>query len=190
MSDGRNSLSHLLAWVGGGAVLVTAATVLGILALGSSSEPEVRPTNADQRDVVDAVETYVDAWKSADCEAYLRITTESEQQQAGITDCVLFDERAQAFLGLASDSDLFVTDIRGPWYQYTVTTRERFTVQQDPDGAALSQPQHVTVQYSYDVVPHDDGWAILWWHEIDLCDDWSGALTIPRGASCGSSDDS
>lgn len=81
-----------------------------------------------------------------------------------------------------------ITDISGPRHQYTVTTRERFAVQRDPAGIRLSDPQHVSVEYSYDVVPHDDGWAILWWNDTGICGDWSAVVTKSRRADCGSAD--
>lgn len=54
----------------------------------------------------------------------------------------------------------------------------------DLDGVELAEPQHVTVEYSYDVVPHDDHRAIYWWTDLALCDYWSPVLTESRGATC------
>lgn len=180
-----------IAWGGAITALVAVIAVAAVLLFGlvtAEAVPAVTPTSADQREVVAAVQAFADAWREGDCAAYLKFTTQLEQDEAGITDCASFDALSAAFAETVGDMELFVTDISGPWYQYTVTTRERFLVERDPDGNQLSEPQHVTVEYSYGVVPHDDHWAILWWFDDGSCDAWSPVLTTPRGTTCESPD--
>lgn len=178
-----------LRWVWGTVVAVLAvlaATVVVAMTVAPARAPLPEPEflKVDKREVTETVEAFVNAWRDADCAAYLAITTQREQERAGITDCAAFEERARAFARTVTDIEFAVTDIRGPDYQYTVTTQERFTVQRDPDDIQLSEPQHVTVEYSYDVVPHDDHWAILWWYETSACAYWSPVLTTQRGPEC------
>lgn len=173
-----------LIWVGAVAAFATivgAAVVLFNVATAPMAVPTATPTNDDQRAVIATVEAFIEAWREEDCAAYLAITTQREQEEAGITDCATFDARASAFSAIVADAEIVVTDVRGPEYQYTVKTRERYMVQRDPDGVPLSEPQHVVVEYAYDVVPHDDHWAIYWWSDSGACGYWSPALTTARG---------
>ncbi|TQJ32633.1 hypothetical protein [Microbacterium sp. SLBN-146] len=163
------------------ATIVGAAVVLFTVVTAPSAVPTATPTNDNQRAVIATVEAFIEAWREEDCAAYLVITTQREQEEAGITDCASFDARASAFSAIVADAEIVVTDVRGPEYQYTVETRERYLVQRDPDGVSLSEPQHVVVEYAYDVVPHDDQWAIYWWFESRDCGYWSSALTTTRG---------
>lgn len=91
----------------------SAATVLVVLAVStvtavvtqSRALPAAVPANAGQRAVVAAVETFAVAWREGDCAAYLEITTQLEQEKAGVTDCASFDSRAAAFADVVTDGD-------------------------------------------------------------------------------------
>ena len=117
-----------LRWVWGSgvavlAVLVVAAVVVLTVVPARSTLPEPGFLRADKREVAETVEAFVDAWRDGDCATYLAITTQREQERAGITDCAVFGTRASAFAQTVTDIEFAVTDIRGPDYQYTVTTR-------------------------------------------------------------------
>lgn len=179
--------SRAIAWGSAIAALATVITVAAVFlfdVVAAESVTAVAPTSADERAVVATVRSFTDAWREQNCAAYLEITTQVEQERAGIADCASFDARSAAFTEIVGNIELVVTEINDPRHEYTVTTRERFLVERDTEGNRLSKPQHVTVDYTYRVVPHDDHWAILWWFDDAFCDAWSPILTTPGGATC------
>lgn len=95
------------------AVTAVTAAVFHVTAPFSSAVPAVKPTNADQRAVVATVEAFAEAWQEGDCATYLKLTTQREQDDAGITQCAAFERRADAFGEVVTHSDLTIVDIRG-----------------------------------------------------------------------------
>ena len=155
-----------IVWVVLGAVLlgmvIAAAVLIPVLLAtvgGGSAEPQ-RPS-AEVRDAaVAVVESYDQAWRSADCDAYLAATTEAFRELIQITDCATFEAQAASFTEGIEDYALEVSDVTTNDRVDAVWTTEKYSSRLDAEGNPVDTPIAYEDRYEYIVVEAASGWAI------------------------------
>ncbi|MDZ8171788.1 DUF2510 domain-containing protein [Microbacterium xanthum] len=129
---------------------------LGMMQGGGSSAGD----SPDERAAVATVQTYDDAWRTGDCDAYEASTTESFRDYLGIPDCESFQTSAAEFGATTSGYELTVTSIDTDGAQIVLQTRETYLSSVDEAGAPLPEPEPARDDYTYVLVAEGDAWLI------------------------------
>lgn len=120
-------------------------------ASASASSDASASGSAGSDDVVmstpeDAMESYLTAWKSKNCDAFMAVTTQKARDYLKIPDCDTFREAADA----ETQNSHRITDVAMDGKQAVVTVDEDYT----------SDGEHYTGETDYIFVEEADGWKL------------------------------
>lgn len=149
----------LLAVVIGLAVLVPMLFLSGATS-GTPSQPSVTELSSAEQQAVAAVELYDEAYRTADCDAYLAATTEAFRDILQVPDGDAFAENVADYAVAFSDYELTVTSVENNGASVSVFTTETYMSPFDEDGNETEVALPYEDLYEYIVIPTDGGWAI------------------------------
>ncbi|MDZ8276842.1 DUF2510 domain-containing protein [Microbacterium aquimaris] len=151
-------------WVIVGVVLlgiVAVAAVFIPLALGMmQGGGATSGDDPDEQAAVVTVQTYDDAWRTGDCDAYVASTTDAFREYLGIPDCEDFQISAAEFGATTSEYELTVTDIDSSGDEIVLQTQETYMSSVDETGSPLPEPQPARDDYTYVLVSENGSWLI------------------------------
>ena len=152
-------------WVVIGVVAIGLLTALALAVLPSmlgAQESAGSPAvdGAQQKKAAATLKRYDEAWKSADCVAYLDATTEGFRNRFGLGDCSAFETEAETLDAASDDYTIVINGVRQEGEKLIVSTTETFTALMDDSGAPLDKPTKDSVDWEYVLVAQGSGWVI------------------------------